>query len=207
MPQRTKWNNNKFASYLTNCWETASCVYLVWPWLPSVERLLKSSSLSTPVLGQWRVVTSVWHTVPPQHTLTLHPHDIITVTASPPLALCCFPCSLFLSCRSVWLDFPLSLALCLNSPLNPCSAQLCLSSPPPLLVFLLLHEGELPLAASIQEQAPTVETRLNKSAPDCFFFFPFFFAEQAAKPGLPRMHLHKHPPTVFTCYGGDKLQL
>lgn len=51
MPQRTKENTNKFASYLTNGWETASCLYCVWPGWPSVERLLKSSSLSTPSLG------------------------------------------------------------------------------------------------------------------------------------------------------------
>lgn len=146
----------------------------------------------------------------PQHTLTLHPHDIITVTASPPLALFCFPCSLFLSCRSVWLDFPLSLALCLNSPLNPSPALLCsalsfLSPAPPRVPFApwggtstrSLYPGT---GSHCGNTAKQVRSRL-------LLFFPFFFAEQAAKPGLPRTHLHKHPPTVFTCYGGDKLQL
>lgn len=145
----------------------------------------------------------------PQDTLTLHPHNIITVTASPPLALFCFPCSLFLSCRSVWLDFPLSLALCLNSPLNPSPALLCsalsfLSPAPPRVLFApwggtstrSLYPGT---GSHCGNTAKQVRSRL-------LLFFPSFFlpSRRPSRGFHARISTNIHPlclhATVVTSY-------
>lgn len=207
MPQRTKANNSKFASYLTDCWDTAAGAYWLRPGRPSVERLLKSSSLSTPSLGSMAGCDlSLTHRAPqdthstPTTLSASLPLTPSTCSLLPPLLF--VPLLLLSLARLSTLACPL---FKLTTQSFPCSA----------LSFLPPAPSRFPFApwggTSTRSLSPGTGSHCGNAAKQVrsrllrfFSFFLFFcFAEQAAKLGLPRTHLHKHPPTVFTCYGGD----